>query len=123
MVSVSDIIQFIYPNARPFADFVVSDVGAGPSITYWNPAIGVQPSQAELDAATAGAQAAADAAAATLAQEKLDRQELRDRFIAIRDGLNAIIGTASFTNATRDAAIIELAKDVRFLLKAVKGLM
>lgn len=71
----------------------------------------------------AAAQSLADADAATLAQEKLDRQELRDKFIAIRDGLNAIINTASFTNASRDAAIVELAKDVRFVLKAVKGLM
>lgn len=71
----------------------------------------------------AAAQAAEDAAAAVIAQEKLDRDDLKAKFIAIRDGLQVIIGTTSFTNSTRDAAIVELAKDVRFILKAVKGLM
>ena len=77
------------------------------------------PTVAEITAA----QAAADAAAAVLAQEELDRIELKTKFANIRDGLQAIIDTASFTNATRDAAIVELANDVRFILKVVKGLM
>lgn len=121
-MSLNGILAYLYPGIDLLNSVKLQDDGAGPYIAKWNDPR-PQPTQADIDAAAIPAQAAADAAAAVLAQEKLDRDELKSRFVSIRDGLNTIIATASFTNATRDAAIIELAKDVRFVLRAVKGLM
>ena len=121
-MSLNGILAYLYPGIDLLNSVKLQDDGAGPYIAKWNDPR-PQPTQADIDAAAIPAQAAADAAAAVLAQEKLDRQELRAKFINIRDGLQTIIDTPAFTAATRDAAIVELANDVRFILKAVKGLM
>ena len=43
----------LYPHANPMRDFIVQDDGSGPHITYWDEALGPQPTQAQIDAADA----------------------------------------------------------------------
>lgn len=52
MVTLAQKIQHLYPASTPITDWRVTDSGAGPVITFWNPALGEQPSQATLDAVT-----------------------------------------------------------------------
>ena len=49
---VAQKLQYLYPNSLPLVDWRVQDNGAGAFIAYWNPALGAQPTQAQLDAIT-----------------------------------------------------------------------
>ena len=51
MVTLSQIVNALYPNARPELDFWVQDDGDGPYLAQWNIAIGPTPTQADIDAA------------------------------------------------------------------------
>ncbi len=52
MVSLSQKLLYLYPDSVPMVDWVVRHDGNGEYIYYWNPALGPQPTQAELDAIT-----------------------------------------------------------------------
>jgi len=47
-----DAILVLFPNAVPGVDFTVSSRDGVVAITRWNPALGTQPTQAQLDAVT-----------------------------------------------------------------------
>lgn len=53
MVSLSDIILYLYPSAdlSPFGNVQLADDGNGPYISRWDNALGSQPTQAQLDSA------------------------------------------------------------------------
>lgn len=51
MVTLSSALAYLYPSADPLKSWTVVDDGTGARIRYWNPALGAQPTQAELDAA------------------------------------------------------------------------
>lgn len=59
MVNLTSAIETLYPLGRPSIDWIVSDSGSGPTITYWNTALGPLPTFEQLDAVT---QAQVDAA-------------------------------------------------------------
>jgi len=62
MVTKAEAIAVLFPNAISLVDYVVADEGRGQFIAKWNPLLGKQPTQAELDAVT---QVQVDAAKAT----------------------------------------------------------
>ncbi len=51
---VAQKIAYLFPNAVPLKDYEVRDNGSGAFIYYWNPAVGTQPTQQQLDAVTQG---------------------------------------------------------------------
>jgi len=66
MVTLVEALQVLFPTARAEngpggRDYAIADDGSGPQIVYWNPALGTQPTPAELAAVT---QAQVDAARA-----------------------------------------------------------
>jgi hypothetical protein len=75
MVTIAQAIQVLYPLAEPLRDFAVYDTGTGPVITFWDTAaLGVQPTQAQLDAVT---QAQVDALLAQQRQAVIGAQTIR----------------------------------------------
>lgn len=51
MVTLAQILAYLYQSARPIIDYSVADTGSGQFISYWNAAVlGQQPSQATIDA-------------------------------------------------------------------------
>jgi hypothetical protein len=122
MVSLSQVIQYLFPTARPLIDYVVADVGNGPFIQHWGIAA-PQPTQAEIDTATPLAQAAYDAAVAELAQLAADKAAMKTAYQTAVTRLQTI-STATFANnGQRDTAIQDLAKYLLALAKVVKGLL
>lgn len=73
MVSLADLLGYMYPNAvfgtlaDASKDVVISDDGSGQKVVYWNAAtLGAQPEAATLQANAAATQAAISAKAAQL---------------------------------------------------------
>lgn len=73
MVTTAEALEHLYPDANPYTDYRVGDSGSGPEITYWNPALGTQPSPATLAAVTE-----AQVTAARLAKVKAAAKALYD---------------------------------------------
>lgn len=75
MVTTPEAINALFPSAVSFKDYRVMDA----AIIYWNPALGSQPTQAQLDAVT---QAQVDAAKDTKeAIDKPEQNELRKSIV------------------------------------------
>lgn len=74
MVGV-DAISVLFPQARPLIDFELAETKGQVKIVFWNPSLGTQPTQTELDAVTdTKVKAAKDAKEAI---DKPERNELR----------------------------------------------
>jgi hypothetical protein len=58
LVAIPEALMALYPAANPITDWTVVNNGT-PVITYWNPSLGAQPTQSQIDAVT---QAQVDAA-------------------------------------------------------------
>jgi hypothetical protein len=53
MVAISLALEVLYPAAISLSDFIVTDSGSGPAITYWNEAaLGPKPTPEQLAAVT-----------------------------------------------------------------------
>lgn len=108
--------------------------GVLPVHPIWDAALGnIREKTAGELQADADAKTALDAIAA---QDKIDRQEFKDKVLSIKDDITAIIASQQtyidapvLTNAGRDAQLLQqaknirqLARDLRFIVNAVKGL-
>lgn len=82
MVSIIDIYLYLYPQARLNTDIILSDDGHGLVLDYWNPALGPQPTQGQLDAAR---HAAAKAKGITTIKET--RKSTLDRYQKYSTGI------------------------------------
>lgn len=51
MANLSQTIQHLYPTSVSLRDWRVENRGNGQMLAFWSPALGPQPTQAELDAA------------------------------------------------------------------------
>lgn len=59
MVTIAEIITYLYPSASLLTDVSLIDNGFGPYVAAWNASkLGPQPTQAQLDAAIPAAEAA-----------------------------------------------------------------
>jgi hypothetical protein len=96
MVNVNGRVLVLFPAAVPGIDFVAADDGAGEFIARWNPALGAQPTEAQL--AAVPEQQAIDAEAAY----KRSRGEAQLRGIgnvwAVRLGGNVIENAGEWEN-------------------------
>lgn len=52
MVALAEALEVLYPTAKPLVDWVVTDDGTGPRLTFWSPALGPEPTPAQLAAVT-----------------------------------------------------------------------
>jgi hypothetical protein len=52
MLSLANRIRVLFPEAEPEKDFILVSDSKGGHIGYWNPALGQEPTVAELDAVT-----------------------------------------------------------------------
>ncbi len=101
MVTLSDAIQVLYPSARPDTgagarDYTIADDGTGPRIAFWAPALGPQPTQAQIDAVTQAQVDAAKAvkrratAAELFVRDDGDGQILRAVVLTLVDEINLL---------------------------------
>lgn len=83
MVTIDDAIAVLYPNAIRLQDYIVTENDGAVSLTFWNSALGTQPTQAQLAAVT---QAQVDAAlfAKVRAEAKLIHTALKAENRALR---------------------------------------
>ena len=95
MAAIYDAIVYLYPNSIPQDDWQIAQEGQDIVIVKWNPALGSQPTQAQLDAVTQSQIDAAkaakyrNAAKATLAAVKAESATLRAFMLLMLDELNA----------------------------------
>ena len=99
MVAPADALEVLYPNSRPLVDWVIVDEGAGPQITFWSPALGPQPTPAELAAVTEQNLEDARRGKEPFLRDLLDDAQARiaqiDTYLAIASPTNAQV-TAEF---------------------------
>lgn len=119
MVRMAEVLRFMFPQAMPLLDYAVVDVGKGPQIVKWNPEIGPQPTQKEIDEATPAAQAAADAKAA----EAVDAQTNYDAAKQAYGDLQAIIDAIAQGKPTLDNALGYVAKLATVNQQFIKSLL
>ena len=122
MVSLHDVLVALYPAANPVKDWLVQDDGAGPRIVQWTNALGAQPTQADIDAATPAAQAAADARAAALAARDADKAALKTAYSNAVTRLQQINATSAPTNAQVIQAVRDMAQIQLQIMHVVKAL-
>jgi len=121
MVSLSQVLQCLYPNSIPLIDWVVQDDGNVPYIKEWK--LGVaQPTQTEIDAAAREAQAALDAAAADQTRYQAERADLKAQFDTAAARLAQIRDAASPTNPQVVQAVRDLATYQLKILKYIRKL-
>ena len=97
MVNHADAIAVLYPNINMVRDFVLTDEGNGPFISYWSESLGPQPTAEQLAAVTQEQVDAAKLAMVRLAAKSLldnvnDNSVERDKAIAFAtlDGINQL---------------------------------
>lgn len=81
MATVSEALIVLFPNATPDQDYIVRDDGSGPFIAYWDPALGVEPTPAEMDAVTPAQVTATRKTKEANIHDFLDRLEARQAAI------------------------------------------
>ena len=113
-------LKHLFPDINFQRDCLLQDVGNGPYIAKWNRQE-TQPTQAQIDAAIPAAQAALNADVADRAAFDTDRAALRVGYVNAMTNLNNIIATSGNMSASvATSSIQELARDMRFLLKALR---
>lgn len=107
-MTLSEKIQYLYPSAVSLVDFEVNDNGDGvASITFWKTAsLGVQPSQAALDAVTQAQIDAAkltrlhNAAKAYLSADDDRSKEIKGFVLVVLDEINILRAALGLTART-----------------------
>jgi hypothetical protein len=89
---VFDAVRFLHPSAKLFDDYEIRDE----VIVRWNATkLGPQPTQAQIDQAKIDLQAARDAAATQLSQERVALQSARTKLLnnetLTQNELNAVL--------------------------------
>jgi hypothetical protein len=56
MVTVAQIIQYLYPTAVSLQDFVVEQHGNAETLTHWNTALGTRPTNTDIENARSAAE-------------------------------------------------------------------
>lgn len=94
-------LTYLYPNARPLVDYELTDNsdGRGPQITAWR-LPGAQPTEAELDAASATYDAAQT-------QRDADAQALRQKVVTVaRSAVGQTIDTLTAAQVRALVAVL-----------------
>lgn len=117
MVTTAEALEVLYPAAVPLVDYVVTDDGTGPQITVWSPALGPEPTPAQLAAVTDQ-----QVTAARKAREP-DLNDLADRADQMVVDIDAYLALAAPTDAQLRRQIRDLSQNQRRLLRAVVRLM
>lgn len=114
MVTTSEALQVLFPNGRPLVHWVTMDG----LIVKWDPALGPQPTQAQLDAVT---QTQVDAAVDTkeLAM-KPEKNDLRKKVQGFIDEDKVFDDIASPTNAQILAHARRMNKQLLVILRFMK---
>lgn len=93
MVTLAQAIQYLFPQSSPLTDWVLVDDGGGAQITYWNAALGPQPTPSEIAAAELPA-----SKAATIASNRAEcSRRIFERYPAGRQ-LSALAGLYDSAN-------------------------
>lgn len=111
-VDVARVLAFAYPAAVSLVDYVVADDGSGPAIVRWAPALGTQPTPAELAALELSAPYLAwIAPAAVVARDAAlhpERTTVRTQAAAAIVDLEAFLALAAPTQAQTLAVVKRL---------------
>lgn len=114
-MNIGLILAYLRPDATPNVDYFAS----GDSFTWVG--AGVAPTAQEVADAEPAAVAHWQAVAAAKTAADADLADMRAQFAVDLGKLSAIVTAPSFTNAQRDAALQDLARVGRRLLKGVKA--
>lgn len=100
-MTLADAVFALRPAARPLADYRVEDDGTGSRIAFWSPALGPQPTAAELAAVTEQqVQDARDALAP-------ERSDLRRQAAAAVNAIDLYLATADTATAAEVRAQVK----------------
>jgi hypothetical protein len=84
VVKLADAVTVLFPAARPLVDYILSDDGTGPLITYWSPTLGTQPTADRLASVTQAEVDEAGVARTVAAAEQILSHSAESDHVAIR---------------------------------------
>lgn len=119
MVTTAEALLVLFPAAEPGVDWQVTDPGdgSGESITFWDPALGTEPTPAQLAAVTE--QQVIDAKKAL----EPDLYDLSDRLPQMITDHDTYLALVTPTQNQKDRQIRDLTQNQKRLLRAVVRLM